>query len=89
VFIGMTSGFLAEGYQSNRTRGQQLVLKTAKNTVKLHSVWHDIYIATDTGGQMRTVVYYSARLRNIDHEMARDLRRDAQILVITTITFRE
>jgi hypothetical protein len=76
----MTSAFLAESCQGDRTQGQQSVLKTAKSTVEVHSVWHDIYIATETGGQMRAVVYYSARLRNSDRERARDLRRDAQIL---------
>jgi hypothetical protein len=78
VFIGMTLGFLAESYQGDRT--QQSVLKITKSTVEVHSVWHDIYVATETGGQMRAVVYYSARLRKSDHERVRDLRRDAQIL---------
>jgi hypothetical protein len=54
---------------------QQLV---AKSTVEVHSVWHDIYVATGTGGQIRAVVYYSLRLRKSDRERARDLRRDAQ-----------
>jgi hypothetical protein len=76
VFVGMTS-FLAE---SCRTQKHQSVLKTAKSTVEVHSVWHDIYIATETGGQMRAVVYCSVRLRKSDREIARDLRRDAQIL---------
>jgi hypothetical protein len=40
---------------------------------------HDIYVATETGGQMRAVVYYSVRLRKSGRERARDLRRDAQI----------
>jgi hypothetical protein len=40
----------------------------------------DIYVATETGGQMRAVGYYSARLRKSDRERARDIRRDAQIL---------
>jgi hypothetical protein len=42
-------------------------------------MWHNIYIATETGGQMRAVVYYSMRVRKRDRERARDLRRDAQI----------
>jgi hypothetical protein len=29
---------------------------------KVHLVRHDIYIATETGGQMKTIVYYSKRL---------------------------
>jgi hypothetical protein len=80
VFFGMTSAFLAEGCQGDRTQGQQSVPKTAKSTVEVHSVWHDICVTAETDGQMRALVYYSARLRNIDCERARDLRRDAQIL---------
>jgi hypothetical protein len=76
VFIGMTSAFLAESCQGDRTQGQQSVLKIAIST--LYSVWHDIYVATETGGQMRVVMCYSVRLRKIDRERARDLRRDAQ-----------
>jgi hypothetical protein len=44
----------------------------------VHSMLHDIYVATRTGGQTRAVVYYSVRLRKSDSERARDLRRDAQ-----------
>jgi hypothetical protein len=44
------------------------------------SVARYIYVATETGGKMRAVVYYSARLRKSDRERTRDLRRDAQIL---------
>jgi hypothetical protein len=80
VFIGKTSAFLAESCQGDRTLGQQSVLKTAKSTVEVHSVWHDIYVATGTGGQMRAVVCYSVRLLESDRVRARDLRRDAQIL---------
>jgi hypothetical protein len=80
VFIGMTSAFLAESCQGDRKQEQQSVPKTAKNTVEVHSVWHDIYVATETGRQMRAVVCYSVRLRKSDREKARDLRRDAQIL---------
>jgi hypothetical protein len=46
VFTGMTSAFLAESYQGDRTQGQQSVLELAKSAVEVHSVWHDIYIAT-------------------------------------------
>jgi hypothetical protein len=63
VFTGMTSVFLAESCQGDRTQGQQSVLKIVKSTVEVHSVWHDIYVATKAGGQMRAVVYYSVRLR--------------------------
>jgi hypothetical protein len=80
VFIGMTSTFLAERRQDDRTQGQQSVLKIAKSTVEVHSVWHDIYVASETGGQMRAVVYYSGRLRKSDRERAGDLRRDTWIL---------
>jgi hypothetical protein len=66
VFIGTTSAFLAESCQGDRTQGQQSALKFAKSTVEVHSVWHDIYVATETGGQMRAVVYYSVRLRKSD-----------------------
>jgi hypothetical protein len=80
VFVGMTLAFLAESCQGDRTQGQQSDLKIATNTVEVHSAWHDIYVATETGGQMRAVVYYSVRLRKSDRERARDLRRDVQIL---------
>jgi hypothetical protein len=68
VLIGMTSAFLAESCQGDRTQGQQSVLKTAKSTVEVHSVWHNIYVATETGGQMRAVVCYSVRLRKLSDE---------------------
>jgi hypothetical protein len=80
VFVGMMSAFLAEICQVDRTQGQRSVLKTAKSTVEVHSVWYNIYVATEAGGQMQAVVYYSVRLRKSDRERARDLRRDAQIL---------
>jgi hypothetical protein len=70
----MTSAFLAESCQDGRTQGQQWLLKT----VEVHSLWHDIRVAAETGGQKRAVVNHSMRLRNI--ETARDPRRDAQIL---------
>jgi hypothetical protein len=38
----MTSAFLAESCQGDRTQGQQSVVKTAKSTVEVHFVWHDI-----------------------------------------------
>jgi hypothetical protein len=75
VFIGMTSAFLDESCLGDRTQGQQSDLKIAKSTVEVHSVWHNIYVATETGGQMRAVVYYSVRLRKSDRERVRDLRR--------------
>jgi hypothetical protein len=80
VFTGMTSAFLAESCQGDRTQGQQSFLKPVKSTVEVHSVWYHIYVATETGGQMRAVVCYSVRLRKSDRERARDLCRDAQIL---------
>jgi hypothetical protein len=70
VFTGMTSAFLVASCQGDRTQGQQSVLKTAKNTVEVHSVLHDIYVATETGGQMRAVVCYSVRLRKSDREIS-------------------
>jgi hypothetical protein len=76
----MMSAFVAKSCQGDRTRGQQSVIKIAKSKVGVHSVWYDIYIATEAGGKMRAVVYYSVRLRKSDRERARDLRRDAQIL---------
>jgi hypothetical protein len=81
VFIGMMLAFLAESCQGDRTRGQQSVLKSVKSAVKGHSVWHGIYIATETGRQMRAVVHYSVRLCNSNHRRARDLCHDAQILL--------
>jgi hypothetical protein len=68
-----TSAFLDESCQGDRT--QQSVLKTAKSTIEVHSVWH-IYVATETGGQMRAFEYYSARLRKSDRERAKDVRRE-------------
>jgi hypothetical protein len=51
--IGMTSAFLAESCQGDRTQGKQSFLRIAKSTVEVHEVWHDIYVATETGGQIR------------------------------------
>lgn len=39
VFIEMTSSFLAESYQGDRTQGQQPVPKIVKSTVAVHLVW--------------------------------------------------
>jgi hypothetical protein len=61
--------------QGNRKQRQQSVLKIAKSTVEVHSVWHDIYIATEAGGQMRVVCITPCACAR-----ARDLSRDAQIL---------
>jgi hypothetical protein len=74
VFIGMTSAFLAESFQGYQAQGQQLVLKIAKSTVAIHSMWHNICVAVETGGQMRVVVYYSVRMRKSVRERARALR---------------
>jgi hypothetical protein len=63
VLIGKTSAFLAVSCQGDRTQGQQTLLKIAKSTVEVHSVWHNMYVATGTGEQMRDIVYYSVRLR--------------------------
>jgi hypothetical protein len=65
---------LTESCQGDRKQEQQSVLKPDKSTVEVHSVWHDIYVATKTGGQMPAVVYYSVRLRKSVRERARDLR---------------
>jgi hypothetical protein len=70
-------GWKLSGWSNTRAT---IVLKTAKSTVEVHSLWHDIYVATETGRQMRAVVYYSVRLRKSDREKARDLSRVAQIL---------
>jgi hypothetical protein len=80
VLIVMTSAILAESCQGDRTQVQQSVLLKLKSKVEVHSAWHDIYVATETGGQMRAVVYYSVRLCKSGRERARDLHRDAQIL---------
>jgi hypothetical protein len=61
-----------------KPQGQQSALKTAKRTVEVYCVWHDIYAA---GGQILATVYYSARLRKSDHERGKDLQRDVQILL--------
>jgi hypothetical protein len=80
VFIGTTSVFLAESCQGDRTQGQQSVLKTAKSTVKVYLVWHDICVATETGSRMWAVVSYFVCLRKSDCERVRDLHHNAQIL---------
>jgi hypothetical protein len=76
----MTSAFLADSCQGDQTQEQQSVLKVGKSIVEIHSVWYDIYIATETGGQMSAVVYYSMHLHKSDHKRVRDLHCDAQIL---------
>jgi hypothetical protein len=83
VFTGMTSVLLVESCQGDGIQWQ--VLKIARNTVEVQSVWHDIYVTAETGGQMQAVVYFSVSLRNSDRERARDLRRDAQILPKTAM----
>jgi hypothetical protein len=45
-----------------------------------------MYVATDTGGQMRAVVYYSVRLRKSDRKRARDLRRDIATIIFPRIS---
>jgi hypothetical protein len=79
VFVGMTSAFLAESCQGDRTQGQQCSKNREKYIRSALGVARYI-VATETGGQMRAVVYYSARLRKSDHERAKDLHCDAQIL---------
>jgi hypothetical protein len=75
LFIGMTSAFLAECCQGDRTTF------SSKNCEKYSQItWHDIYVATETGWQTRGVVCYSTRLRKSDREKGRNLRRDSQIL---------
>jgi hypothetical protein len=64
VFIGMTSAFLDESCQGDRTQGQKSVPKIAKITIAVLSVWLDIYVATETGGQILAVMYYSLRLQS-------------------------
>jgi hypothetical protein len=81
VCFGMTSEFLAESCQSDWTQSQQSVLKIVKSTVEVNLVWHSIYIATETGGQMWAVVFFPVHLRKINCERARDLRHNAQILI--------
>jgi hypothetical protein len=80
VFIGMKSAFLAESCQGDWTQRQKFLLKTAKSKFGVHSVWHDIYVATEAEGQKRAVVYYSLCLCKSNRERARNLHRDAQIL---------
>jgi hypothetical protein len=79
VFTVMTSVFLAEICQGDRTQGQQSILKLRKVQAK-YTRCGTISTYLLAGGQMRAVVYYSARLRKSDNERMRDLRRDEQIL---------
>jgi hypothetical protein len=55
VFIGMTSAILAENCQGDRTQGQQSVLKIAKSTVEVHSVWHHYLCSYWDRRQIRAV----------------------------------
>jgi hypothetical protein len=52
-------------------------LKTAKSTVAVHSVWHDIYVTTETGESACCCLLF-VRLRNSDRERATEIRRNAQ-----------
>jgi hypothetical protein len=70
-------GWKLSGY---RAQGQQSVLKIAKSTFKVHLVWNNIYIPTETGRQMWAVMYYSICLCKSNCERARDLCCDAHIL---------
>jgi hypothetical protein len=38
------------------------VLKIVTSTVRVHSVWHDIYVATETGGQLYVTLCTCARM---------------------------
>jgi hypothetical protein len=53
VFSGMTSAYLAESCQGDRTQGQQSVLLELKSIVEVHSVWHNIYVAGRCGLLLR------------------------------------
>jgi hypothetical protein len=55
----MTSAFVAESCQGDRRQGQQSVLKTAKITIEVHSVGHDMW----------AVMNYSVRLRKISGDV--------------------
>lgn len=55
VFIVMVSAFLAESFLGDRTQEQELTLKTGKSAVEIHPEYHDIYVATETGGYLRAV----------------------------------
>jgi hypothetical protein len=50
VFTEMTPAFLSESHQGDAKKGQQSVLKTAKTTAEVHSVWHYMYVPNETGG---------------------------------------
>jgi hypothetical protein len=52
MFTGLTSALMAEGCRGERTQGQKPVLKISYSTVEERSVWQDICVATETGGQM-------------------------------------
>jgi hypothetical protein len=80
VSTGMTLAFMVKSCQGDRTQEQQSVLKIAKITTEVHSMWHNIYIATETGRHMRAVLYYSMCLRKSDCKETGDLRCDEQML---------
>jgi hypothetical protein len=74
--IAVRGGYVLENPRERQNRDATIA-------VEVHSVWHDIYIATidsywDRRADARAVVYYSVRLRKSDRERARDIRRDAQ-----------
>jgi hypothetical protein len=66
----MTLAFLAKSCQGDRTQEQQSVLKLSRSTVEVHLVWH-IYVAIETGRQLRAVVYYSLHQRKSEGPMPR------------------
>lgn len=63
VFIGMTSQFVVEICQGHKTQGQQSVVRIAKSTVEVHSVWLKVCVVPETERQMRDIMYYAVHLR--------------------------
>jgi hypothetical protein len=81
VFIGMTLAFVAESHQGDWTQGLQSVVKPLESTGRVHSVWHSICVATETSGQIRSVLYYTVFLCKSYCKGEKDLQHhDTQIL---------
>jgi hypothetical protein len=88
VFIRMTSAFLAESCQGDRTQGQQSVLKTAISTVEIHSVWHDIYVATETCGLLCVTPCACARVTAKERGTYAAMHNKKTIILIWVILLR-
>jgi hypothetical protein len=74
--VGVPGWKMSGWLNTGATISYKICDKYNRSTLGVHDIY---YVDTETGGQMRAVVYYSVRLRKSDRERARDLSYHAQI----------